>query len=260
MDVLARLSSILLVSLFFLQQCQPRKLSHKRITADEVYGIIHDSVKVNAYVVLDIRSRMDYIRGHLVSAFWLSPDSIESKIEIILTEKRPLIIYDWGEVPERSKICRILSGNGVTDFFVMDGGFTEWTKRGYPAAIQLVRNTNDRLAVNRKEISAAETYDILKSPDPAHVVIDIRSYPAYAEAHIKGALSIPYLPINEFVVHVEEQDFARNRPVIIYGDAYSDLGEKAAEVMLRNDFVQVYLLKGGIEEWAAKNYPMAYGR
>lgn len=259
MRTLVRLSLVLFV-FFFFGQCQPRKFSDKRISVDEVYGIIQNSAMVGKYVVLDTRARMDYVRGHLVSACWLSPDSIESKIGVLLNESRPLIIYNSDELTERSDVIRILTEHDVTNFFVMNGGFSEWTRRGYPAAIQLVRNTSPSIGIQRKDISAVETYNILESADREHVIIDIRPSPAFVDSHIKGALSIPYLPINEFVVHVEEHDFARSRPVIIYGDAQSDIGEKAAEVMLRNDFLQVYLLKGGIEEWTSKAYPIEYGQ
>ena len=259
MNLLARLSLVSLVLILVLQQCQLQTRSDKIISVDEVYSIINDSVRVNEYVLLDTRARMDYIRGHLVSAFWLSPDSIESKIGIMLSESRPFIIYDSGEASAGSKVSRILSEKGLANFFVMDGGFSEWVKRGHPVAIQLVRNTSDKIDIQRKDISTTEAYEKLRSPGSEYVFIDIRSILSFEEGHIKYALSVPYVPINEFVVRIEEEDFARDTPVIIYCDANADVGEKAAEVMLRNDFSQVYILRGGIEEWASKKYPMEYG-
>src|SRR6187551_3251546 len=113
---LIRFSFLSLVSVLFLQQCK-LKLEDKVISVDEVYRIINDSIRVNEYVVLDTRARMPYVRGHLVSAFWLSPDSIENKMEVILNEKRPLIIYDSGEMRETSKVVRALIDNGATNFF-----------------------------------------------------------------------------------------------------------------------------------------------
>lgn len=248
---------MLLSLIFLLTRCQSKDTSGNEITVDEVYTIISDSTKVNDYVLLDTRARMDFVRGHLVSAFLLSQDSIESKISIILKESRPLILYDSGGRLQKSKVVNILLANGVTNFHVMAGGFSEWTKRGYPAAIQLVRNTSDKIPIQRKDISAREVYEVL-TRDQEYVVIDIRSYPAFEELHIKSARSIPYVPVNEFVVTVEDQNFARNRPIILYGDADDDISEKAAEVMLRNDFSRVYLLKGGIEEWTLKDYPIEY--
>lgn len=246
-------------SVALLLQCQTKELPDKTISAEEVYEIINDSLRVNTFAVLDTRERMDYIRGHLVSAFWLTADSIEHKMEIIVKEKRPLIIYDADGSILNSCITRMLAANGIKNFTVMKGGFSEWIKQGYPAAIQLVRNTSDTIHIQRKEISATQTRDVLHGDDPLYVLVDIRSYPVFQEGHIKGAISIPYVPINDFVVQIEALNFPRNKPIILYDDMYANVSEKAAEVMVRNDFTQVFILKGGIEEWTMKNYPMEYG-
>ena len=251
------LGFVLVFLLFALDGCQS-KTSGREISVDEVYAIITDSIKVNDYVLLDTRSRMDYVRGHLVSSIWLGPGSMENKIRFLSTEARPFIIYDSGM--QRPMAADILLRNGITNLQVMNGGFSEWTKRGYPAAIQLVRNTSNTINIRIKSISSMETYEILKSADREYVIIDIRSYPAFEESHIKGSLAIPYVPINEFVVSIEEQNFARTTPIIIYCDGDSDIGEKATEVMLRNDFSQVYLLEGGMQGWSSKNYPIEYGQ
>src|SRR5687768_6883586 len=227
---------LVLAFIAFLQQCQRKNSSLKPISVDEVYHIINDSVSINEYVLIDILKIMDYVGGHLVSAFCISPDSIKHKIETIVNERRPLIIYDSAGTLQNSKVVNIFSEYGVTNFYVMDGGFSKWTKHGYPAAIQLVRNTSERISIQSADISTTEAYEIIKSRGSEYVVIDIRSYPAFQESHIEGAISIPYVPINEFVVHIEEQNFARDKPIILYCEAYSDIGEKANEVMLRNDF------------------------
>jgi rhodanese-related sulfurtransferase len=248
MQVLTRLSFNGFFFAMVLFQCQPNPHAGKVISPEEVYHIIYDSVRGTEYVVLDIRGRMDYVRGHLVSALWLSPDSITQKLPAMMNEKRPFIIYGSDDT-QISEVTTRLSENGVAKFYVMRGGFSKWTELGYPAAIQLVRNTSEKIRVRRKDISIKAAHLLLDNLISKVVLVDIRSYPAFAEEHIEGAMSIPYVPLNDFVVGIEEQNFARNRPIIIYCDTLSDIGEKAAEVMLRNDFTQVYLLKCDIAEW-----------
>jgi rhodanese-related sulfurtransferase len=248
---------IFIAVLFSVTRCSQNQAVGKTISAQKVYDIINDSIKVNQYVILDTRARMDYVRGHLVSAIWLSPDSIVSKISILAREQRPFIIYDSAST-QNSMAARMLAQHGITNFYEMSGGFAAWSEKGYPAAIQLVRNTSDKVDLAKKDISAAEAFKLLSNGNSAFVLIDIRSYPAYAEAHIENAMSIPYVPINEFVVKIEAQNFPRNKPIILYSDAYSDLGEKASDVMLRNDFSNLYLLKGGIEGWVSEKYPMVW--
>jgi rhodanese-related sulfurtransferase len=248
MNILAKIlfpCSLFAVVFFF--RCESNHAG-KVISAEEVYRIIHDSVQGPEYVVLDVRGRMDYIRGHLVSAFWLSPDSLTHKLPAMVNEKRPFIIYDSDDtqIPE---VATILSENNVTNYYVMRGGFSRWTELGYPAAIQLVRNTSEKIGVQRKDISIEAAHALLDNMISQAVLVDVREYPAFAEGHIEGAMSTPYVPLNEFVVRIEEQNFARNRPIIIYCEPLSDIGEKAAEVMLRNDFTQVYLLKCDVADW-----------
>ena len=238
---------------FLFHQCNFRNESAKKISVDEVYEIVNDSLRVNSYIILDMRGRMDYIRGHLVSSFWLSPDSIESKLNIILNDVRPIVVYGSDDA-ENSRFSELLLRKGITNVFIMDGGFSEWVENGYPAAIQLVRNTSDKIVFQHKNISTSKVDQIIKSPYSDYAIIDIRPYPEFSDGHIGGAQSIPYEPINEFVVRIEEQNFNRNKPIIIYGNATGDITMKAIEVMLRNDFSQVYLLTGGIEEWASKKY------
>jgi rhodanese-related sulfurtransferase len=248
---------IFIALLFSMTRCSQNQADGQTISAEKVYDIINDSIKVNQYVVLDTRARMDYVHGHLVSAIWLSPDSIASKISILLREQRPFIIYDSASI-QNSKAARMLAQHGITNFYELSGGFAAWMRKDYPAAIQLVRNTSDKVDLEKKDISAAEAYALLKNGNTSYVLIDIRPYPGYAEAHIENALSIPYVPINEFVVKIEAQNFPRNKCIILYSDAYSDLGEKASDVMLRNDFSNLYLLKGGIEGWVSEKYPIVW--
>jgi rhodanese-related sulfurtransferase len=233
--------------------CKQEKESNVLISTEKVNEIVSDSSKIQDYLILDLRSRMDYIRGHLVSSIWMNSDSLKAKLDM-LPKNRKIILYDADEI-ESLKTAIVLRKNGFTNFYVMQGGFTKWIKNSYPAAIQLVMNTSNKLSIEKKDITAEEMHNILTSGNEEYTVIDIRSLIAFREQHIKDALSIPYVPINEFVVGIEERNFSRNRPLILYADNSSDdIGVKAADVLLRNNYTEVYLLKGGIKDWIDKSY------
>jgi rhodanese-related sulfurtransferase len=262
MNNIVRISIMVIGCLCFhcqSSQHSEESLIHTRtISPEEVYNIINDSIRVREYVILDTRDRMAYIRGHLVSAYWVSEDSLESKIAILRMEQRPLIVYNTDVIPANSKLKAIFNKHRITNAYFMDGGFSEWMKKGYPAAIQLVRNTDVNASFKRLEVSTVDAYRILSRSDSEYVLIDIRASRHYDEGHIRGALSIPFVPINEFVVKLEEQDFPRDKPIIIYGEPNSDLNDKAYEVFKRNDFKNVFVLKGGLNEWSSRNFPIAY--
>jgi rhodanese-related sulfurtransferase len=242
---------------FFFTACD-LKPKIRVLPATDVHGIVNDSVKVNQYIVLDLRTRLDYVRGHLVSAMWMPVDSLPRYMELIKSEKRPLIIYD-NEGADITRASALFSANDVDDFYILEGGFKEWMSKGYPAAIQLVINTTNKIEGEVKIISSEELQSCIQADSTSFAVIDLRPTPAYQERHIKNALSIPYSPLNEFVVKMEEQNFSRDKPIVVYCDVSSkDIGLKATEVLLRNLYTNVYLLDGGVEGWSEKGYSMEY--
>jgi rhodanese-related sulfurtransferase len=225
------------------------------MSMEDVNKIINDSANAQRYLILDLRSRMDYVRGHLISAVWMNADSVPNKINTLPKGKK-IIVYDANGV-ESIKTTVLLLKNGFTNIYAMNGGFVSWVKNGYPAAIQLVINTSSKLDITKKDMSSDEIYKTLKDGNKDYSIIDIRSSISYREGHIANALSIPYVPINEFVVGIEEQNFPRNKRLVLYTDQNSnDIGEKATDVLLRNNYTEVYLLKDGMEGWLSKNYPV----
>jgi rhodanese-related sulfurtransferase len=235
--------------------CSSRNEEDAILSIEKVNEIISDSSKVQEYIILDMRSRMDYVRGHLVSSIWMNLDSLKIKMDMIPKEKK-IILYD-SEGIESLKAAILLQKNGFTNFYVMHGGFDKWIKKGYPAAIQLVMNTNDKLDIEKKDITTDEVYQIIKNNSDRYSIIDIRSRLAFKDGHVENSISIPYVPLNEFVVGVEEQNFPKNKSLIIYCDNDShDIGEKAVEVLVRNDYTQVYLMQNGLDEWISKQYPI----
>lgn len=220
----------------------------KTMSPEEVYHIVNDSSAMSKFVLLDVRSRMEYVRGHLVSAYWQNPDSLLHNLLAMKGDTRAVIIYDADETKTQF-LAKILSNNGVENFYIMSGGFLKWSQLGYPAAIQLVRNTDEVIDMQGRDITIAGARAMMSNLISSVMLIDVRPYPAFAEDHIEGAVSIPYVPLNEFVVEIEAQNISRNSPIIIYCDQQSAVGEKALEVMLRNDFKQVYLLTCDVAEW-----------
>jgi rhodanese-related sulfurtransferase len=149
--------------------------------------------------------------------------------------------------------------NGFKNVMVLDGGLKSWLSNDFPLSIQLVKNTNPVLNIKEKEITLQKVYEIVTSNNREYTILDVRSYQEYKDGHIKGALSIPYEPINDFVVSIEEQAFSSDQPLIIYcGSTTCDMGEKACDVLLRNGYTNVYHLKEGYDGWfSAKDYPIA---
>jgi rhodanese-related sulfurtransferase len=245
-----------IVTVMFMTRCETETRLAAQMKPENVFEIVNDSTRVNNYLIVDTRDRLDYVRGHLVSAIWMPVDSMPKYLSLLKNEKRPMIFYDSAGI-ESLRAAIVLIKNGITDFYILDGGFSQWIKSGYPAAIQLVINTTNQVDVKRKDIKPEQLFKIIQQNDHEFALIDLRPKMAYKEFHIEGAISIPYVPLNEFVVGVEEQNFSRNKHLVVYCDqGTSDIGEKATDVLLRNLYTNVYLLEGGLEEWYRKKYPL----
>jgi rhodanese-related sulfurtransferase len=226
------------------------------ISAKNVFNIISDTLKVNDYIILDLRERMDYIRGHIQPAVWVTIDSLEEHLDN-LSKEVPIVVYDSTGVISL-KAAKLLMRNGFKKVMVLDGGINDWQNNAYPLAIQLVINKDSKLDIERKIITMEKVYDIIKKSDVTYVLIDLRPAQDYRDGYITGAISIPYVPLNEFVVSIEEHEFTKNRKLVVYADnATSVIGENACDVLLRNEYTEVYLIKEGYEGWFSKDYPLS---
>jgi rhodanese-related sulfurtransferase len=97
-------------------------------------------------------------------------------------------------------------------------------------------------------------------------VYDTRVAAEYAEAHIKGAKSLPYKEKSAKAASFDkgQDDFAleklpsdKNTPVIFYcnaGDCWKSY--KASKVAIDAGYKKVHWYRGGIPDWRAKGLPV----
>jgi rhodanese-related sulfurtransferase len=246
---------IVLTFLFFNACKQNESFKVVSISAENVFTVISDTNILKQYIVLDVRAKMDYVRGHIGPAIWIASDSLKAKINT-LSKDKSIIIYDSTGVASAAA-AKFLIKNNFKNITVLEGGINEWIRSGYPIAVRLVENISPELDIEKKNISVERVHEIVQQNDKSYAIIDIRSYPAYKEGHIEGALSIPYLPINEFVIKLTEQNYPKNKPLIVYCVGHTcNISDLAIDVMLRNGYTEVYLLADGIEGWMSKGYPV----
>jgi rhodanese-related sulfurtransferase len=231
-----------------ISQCDTERSKRVVLSSARVYDIVYDSTEGKQFIIVDIRERMAYVRGHILPAIWIPQDSLAKALQAT-PQNTAIILYD-ADGTRIDVALEKLSERGFTNLYAMSDGFNGWMKKGYPAAIRLVTNTTDTVPYQKTELSAADVCSMIQDKTIACVVIDIRPYPEFAEGHIRNAFSIPYAPLNEFVIGMEAHNFPKNTPLILYcSGATCDLGDKAAEVLLRNDFTNVFLFRDGVNGW-----------
>lgn len=111
-------------------------------------------------------------------------------------------------------------------------------------------------------VSADKVKELMAKGIP---VVDTRVANEYAEAHVKGAINVPYkeksAKATSFDASQDSFDLAKlpkdkAAPLVFYcnaGECWKSY--KASVVALKNGWKQVYWFRGGMPEWKAKGFP-----
>lgn len=134
---------------------------------------------------------------------------------------------------------------------------------GLLAAAPVLAEHTPQTLPGAKVVSAEEAKRLIESGVP---VIDTRVANEYAEAHIKGAKSVPYKEKSAKAVNFDAKEDSfdlgklpsdKNAPVVLYcnaGECWKSY--KAATVAVNAGYRSVYWLRGGFPEWKGKNFPV----
>lgn len=82
-------------------------------------------------------------------------------------------------------------------------------------------------------------------------LVDLRGHDAYRAGHIVNAR---HLPLDELEAKADKLD--RSTPVIVYCDT-GVTSARAAERLVKQGFIDVWQLRGGIAAWKRENMPVA---
>lgn len=87
------------------------------------------------------------------------------------------------------------------------------------------------------------------------LILDVRSPAEYAEAHIPGAINLPYQEISHRLPELADH---KTRKVVVYCEA--GVRAKIAELALQQaGFQRVIQLEGDMERWRQEDLPMTTG-
>ena len=77
-------------------------------------------------------------------------------------------------------------------------------------------------------------------------VIDVREKDTFDAGHILGARNIPYTVLKDSLGSIR-----KDQPVYIY-DQKKSLSIRAANLLRKNGYTDIYILKGGYDGWTGK--------
>jgi len=102
--------------------------NYKRISVDEVQGIISDDT-----TVVDVRDPESYSAGHLENSVHLSNENIHQFVDN--TDKsKPVIVYCYRGNSSQDA-ATFLCDHGFLNVYSMDGGFEDWIANDYKSVV-----------------------------------------------------------------------------------------------------------------------------
>lgn len=104
-------------------------------------------------------------------------------------------------------------------------------------------------APNLKIIDATEVQT--KMASGAHL-INVLSRKTYEDLHIKGSMNIPLKQLKS-----RANQFSKNQTLVVYcASAHCDASHKAARILNRAGFHNVFVYEGGMKDWRNKKLPV----
>lgn len=110
-----------------------------------------------------------------------------------------------------------------------------------------------RTAGGATKISAAQLPQI--QARKSAVLVDIRSNAEFNKGHIEQSLN---LPLDSLDSNLKKLNKYRGKPVILVCQSGMRAG-KAAGILKKNQFKELYVLDGGVASWSKENLPLIRG-
>lgn len=108
--------------------------------------------------------------------------------------------------------------------------------------------------INCIEISAATLFENLNE----YIIIDPRPIQDYKNKKIKNALSYPFANRNTWKKTITKE-IKLNSKIVVYCDSYlCNLSNFACAFLVKLNYKNVYILKGGITQWDELGYPVSF--
>ncbi|THB64483.1 MAG: sulfurtransferase [Gammaproteobacteria bacterium] len=247
------------------------------IESDWLKGEINNS----GVLILDIRSRDEYLSGHIPGAIHCSADDFfsDSKkrlrsfselrvlVSRILRPAEKIVVYDKEGINRIARIFWILESLGFyKKVLILDKGYQQWQQKGLSIEKEERKNrvSNAPLFVDPERY--ATSFAIRLSVDSKEkLLIDVRDEAEFSgssgsgrKGHIPGSVSFPLKKIMKDGSYIHDYEFQGisqeellKKKIYIYGNLIADSALMYLWFRMIGGNVAVY--GGGWQEWQSDN-------
>jgi rhodanese-related sulfurtransferase len=218
------------------------------ITPQEAFALIQENQDNPDFVIIDTQTPDKFARGHIEHAINLDFQSETFEAELDkLDRNKTYLIYCQTGTQSRSALDLMAELN-FTKVYKIAGGLVQWKQEGL-ATIQ----TQIIESITPQEALAL----IQENQDnPDFVIIDLQAPQYFAGGHIENAINLDYSSDN-FRDELDKLD--KNKTCLIYYTCHcGDIDTKSLYQMKELNFIEVYNISGGIEQWAGAGLPVVH--
>ena len=92
---------------------------------------------------------------------------------------------------------------------------------------------------------------ILLANDDNAFVVDLRDSQQFQSGHITGSINIPFLNLNK-----RSNEIPQDKEAVILVCEMGSVSPNAGEILMKEGYKDLLILKGGINEWRLQNLPL----
>lgn len=235
-----------------LKSAKPLENEVPEMVPFDLYKLIASGKDV---IMIDVREEPEYKYKYIAGAVNLPRSQVdvhdaEYKNALGAYNAYTTVIAMCGSGTRSSYITKKLSGEGY-NVFNLKGGVNAWEREGYP----LIYGEKVPLSKEPIAMDIEEAYEHYFSLFKDNVIwIDARSQTEYEKGHIKGAVNISVVDVNDKINAVPKE---KNLVIYCSGEG---CGESRAVGMLfiEKGFKQpkVRVLRQGYKDWKDAGYPV----
>ena len=194
-------------------------------------------IREPSLVIVDVRAPVEFVKGHIQGAMNVIASAIEGAN---LPRSGHIIVYcSEPTCPLSARAASTLISDGYQRVALLEGGFGEWQKNGYP--LQGIANT-PAVKANHPRTTTSEASAKMNA---GALTLDVRPKLEYEAGHIPHARNIPLEQLDQDLVRLP-----KDQEIIVY-DRFAARSRQAADKLTAAGF-KVSELSGGVAGWAKR--------